>query len=44
MVSWDNYFMQLAELSATRSKDPHTKVGACIVKDKKILSLGESNT
>ena len=32
--------MQLAEESATRSKDPKTQVGACIVKDKRILSLG----
>lgn len=38
--SWDNYFMHLAEESATRSKDPKTKVGSCIVKDKRILSLG----
>ena len=40
MVSWDLYFMKLAEEASTRSKDPHTKVGACIVKDKNILSLG----
>lgn len=32
--------MRLAEESATRSKDPKTQVGACIVKDKRILSLG----
>lgn len=38
--SWDSYFMHLAEESATRSKDPSTKVGACIVKDKRVLSLG----
>ena len=40
MKSWDKHFMQLAEESATRSKDPKTQVGACIVKDKRILSLG----
>jgi len=39
-TSWEDYFMHLAEESALRSKDPHTKVGACIVKDKRILSLG----
>lgn len=39
-ISWDNYFMRLAEESASRSKDPNTKVGACIVKDKRVLSLG----
>lgn len=39
-ISWDEYFMHLAEESALRSKDPNTKVGACIVKDKRVLSLG----
>ena len=40
-ISWDEYFMGIAFLSSMRSKDPSTKVGACIVsKDKKVLSLG----
>lgn len=40
-ISWDEYFMSIALLSSQRSKDPSTKVGACIVsKDKKVLSLG----
>ena len=40
-IGWDAYFMGVAELSAKRSKDPNTQVGACIVsKDKKILSVG----
>ena len=40
-IGWDAYFMGIAELSAKRSKDPNTQVGACIVsKDKKILSVG----
>lgn len=40
-ISWDEYFMGIAVLSAARSKDPSTKVGACIVsKQKKVLSLG----
>lgn len=30
-LSWDQYFMGIATLSAKRSKDPHTRVGACIV-------------
>ena len=30
-LSWDQYFMGIATLSAMRSKDPHTRVGACIV-------------
>lgn len=38
--SWHNYFMHLAEESASRSKDPKTRVGACITKDKRVLSLG----
>ena len=40
-LDWDEYFMGIARLSAERSKDPSTQVGACIVsKDKKILSVG----
>lgn len=40
-LSWDEYFMGVAELSAMRSKDPSTQVGACIVsKDNKIMSVG----
>ena len=40
-IGWDTYFMGVAMLSAQRSKDPNTQVGACIVsQDNKILSLG----
>ena len=40
-ISWDEYFMGVAHLSALRSKDPNTQVGACIVsQDNKILSMG----
>ena len=40
-ISWDEYFMGVAFLSAQRSKDPSTQVGACIVsEDNKILSMG----
>ncbi len=40
-ISWDEYFMGVAQLSAMRSKDPNTQVGACIVsQDNKILSMG----
>lgn len=40
-ISWDEYFMGVALLSAMRSKDPNTQVGACIVSpDHKILSMG----
>ncbi|MDE6005127.1 MAG: dCMP deaminase family protein [Oscillospiraceae bacterium] len=40
-LTWDEYFMGIALLSAQRSKDNHTQVGACIVnQDKKIVSVG----
>lgn len=40
-ISWDEYFMGVAMLSAMRSKDPNTQVGACIVSpEHKILSMG----
>jgi dCMP deaminase len=40
-ISWDEYFMGVALLSARRSKDPSTQVGACIVNDKnKIVGAG----
>lgn len=41
ILTWDEYFMALAYLSSKRSKDPNTKVGACIVdKNNRILSIG----
>lgn len=40
-ISWDEYFMGIALLSARRSKDPSTQVGACIVSaENRILSVG----
>jgi len=40
-LSWDEYFMAVAKLTAMRSKDPNTQVGACIVgDDNRILSIG----
>ena len=40
-ITWDEYFMGIALLSAQRSKDSNTQVGACIVSDEnKILSVG----
>lgn len=40
-ITWDEYFMSVAMLSAMRSKDPNTQVGACIVnQDKKIVGTG----
>ncbi len=40
-ISWDEYFMGVALMSAQRSKDNSSQVGACIVsKENKILSMG----
>ncbi|XP_071517791.1 uncharacterized protein [Panulirus ornatus] len=40
-LSWGEYFMAMAALSALRSKDPVTQVGACIVNDEnKIVGIG----
>lgn len=40
-LKWDEYFMGIALLSAQRSKDSGTQVGACIVNDENnILSMG----
>lgn len=40
-ITWDEYFMGVALLSAQRSKDPNTQVGACIVNpEKKIVGVG----
>lgn len=40
-ITWDEYFMSVAELSSMRSKDPNTQVGACIVNSElKIVGTG----
>jgi len=40
-ISWDEYFMGMALLSSLRSKDPSTKVGACIADtEHKVVSIG----
>lgn len=40
-ITWDEYFMGIAYLSAMRSKDPSTQVGACIVdQNHKVVSIG----
>lgn len=38
--SWDEYFMRIALLAATRSTCLRRQVGAVIVKDKRVLSTG----
>ena len=41
IISWQQYFMGVAKLSAYRSKDPNTQVGACIVSpENKIVGVG----
>ena len=40
-LSWDEYFMAIAKLSAMRSKDPSTQVGCVLVTaDNKPISFG----
>jgi len=40
-LPWTEYFLSVAMLSAMRSKDPSTQVGACIVnEEKRIVGIG----
>lgn len=40
-LSWDEYFMSIAYIASLRSKDPVTRVGACIVNPQnRIISTG----
>lgn len=40
-MNWTDYFFQLCEVNAAKSKDPSTKVGAVIVRpDNTIASMG----
>ncbi|XP_076845658.1 deoxycytidylate deaminase isoform X3 [Brachyhypopomus gauderio] len=40
-LEWPEYFMSVAFLSAQRSKDPNSQVGACIVnQENKIVGIG----
>ncbi|UVD81432.1 cytidine/deoxycytidylate deaminase family protein [Mycoplasma iguanae] len=41
ILNWDQYFITLSKISALRSKDPNTQVGACIVnQEKRVIALG----
>jgi len=40
MEKWHRRFLSVADLVATWSKDPSTKVGAVIVKDRRIIATG----
>jgi len=37
---WDEWFIKIMYLVAEKSKDPKTKIGALIVRDKRIISTG----
>ena len=39
-ISWDEYFMEMAELTAKRSTCMRRNVGAVIVKDKRAIATG----
>jgi dCMP deaminase len=42
-ISWEQYFMGIALLSAKRSKDPNTQVGCCIVdRRRRVVAVGYS--
>ena len=38
--SWDETYFAIADIIAKRSKDPRTKVGAVLVKEKSVIGLG----
>lgn len=39
-MTWDDFFMGMAFYVSKKSKDPSTKVGATIAKNKKLKSIG----
>jgi dCMP deaminase len=40
-MNWDEYFLKIAAVAASKSKDPSTQVGAVIVRpDRTIVSVG----
>jgi len=38
--SWDQYFLDIADIVSSRSKDPRTKVGAVLVRERRIIGTG----
>lgn len=42
--SWDSYFMRLAELASMRSSCMKRKVGAVVVRERRVLSTGYNGT
>ena len=43
-ISWEELFIEIAKTVAKRSADPHTQVGAVLVKGNRILSIGYNGT
>jgi len=41
---WDEYFLEIAQLVAKRSTCLRRKVGALVVKDRRILATGYNGT
>lgn len=37
---WDRRFMEMAQMVSTWSKDPSTKIGVILVRDRKVVSTG----
>ncbi|KAF1943885.1 hypothetical protein EJ02DRAFT_399590 [Clathrospora elynae] len=42
--SWDQYFMQLADLAARRSNCMKRRVGCCVVREMRVVSTGYNGT
>ena len=38
--TWHELFMRIAKSAAERAEDPHTKVGACLVKENRVIGIG----
>lgn len=38
--TWDEFYLQMADLIASRSKDKSAKIGAVLVKDNAVISMG----
>ena len=39
-ITWEELFCGIAALASKRSPDPHTKVGACLVKNGCVIGIG----
>ena len=42
-MNWDEYYMSMAKVAASKSKDPSTKVGAVLVDDKQRMIIAAFN-